>query len=86
MIPNGDCLGERIFQTLRAMGDEEQATCIHCGSIWYAVHFQDGVCHTCQQKGLPGRAAQQEIARRRAFRLILTIAAVSTVALLLLLR
>ncbi len=86
MIPDGNCLRQQIFQTFCAMGDEEKAVCIHCGKVWYAIHHRDGVCHACQQKGLPGRAAQQEIARRRAFRLILAIAAVAATMLLLLLK
>ena len=45
--------------------DEKKATCIHCRSVWYEIHYRDGVCHSCQQKQLPGRTEIARHARRR---------------------
>lgn len=42
--------------------DERKAKCIHCGAIWYEVHYKDGVCNSCQERKLPG----QSILIRRA--------------------
>ncbi|MBT6691547.1 hypothetical protein HOB10_04410 [Candidatus Parcubacteria bacterium] len=53
--------GDLIFETITAMGQEEQEHCIHCNEKWYSIHYRDGVCHSCQQKNLPGRT---ELARR----------------------
>ncbi len=36
--------------------DERKETCIHCQEVWYGIHYKDGVCHSCQQKKLPGRS------------------------------
>jgi hypothetical protein len=55
-------VGELLFKTLSAMEDERREDCIHCGENWYSIHYRDGVCHSCQQKHLPGRA---ELARRK---------------------
>lgn len=41
--------------------DERKARCIHCETVWYEIHYKDGVCHGCQQKKLPGRS---ELERR----------------------
>ena len=27
--------------------DERKIKCIHCGTVWYEIHFKDGLCHTC---------------------------------------
>ena len=63
--------------------DERKATCIHCGAKWYEIHFKDGVCHSCQEKKLPGR---KQLARtERTQRLVLTILAVASVIVFLLL-
>lgn len=43
------------------MADERKEHCIHCGAEWYSIHYKDGVCHSCQQRCLPGRT---ELARR----------------------
>ncbi|MBT4849756.1 hypothetical protein HON36_02805 [Candidatus Parcubacteria bacterium] len=45
------------MENLTAIDDERKENCIHCGNEWYAIHHKDGVCHSCQQKGLPGRTA-----------------------------
>ncbi len=59
----------QVFRCMRAMEEERQETCIHCRSVWYAIHYKDGVCHGCQQKRLPGRseleAQRRQIARVR---------------------
>ncbi len=36
--------------------DERKETCFQCGSVWYAIHFRDGLCNGCQKKGLPGKS------------------------------
>lgn len=58
-----DPLG-RLAGGICAMADERKETCIYCGSLWYAIHFKDGVCNQCQKKNLPGR---QELLRRKVF-------------------
>ena len=52
-----------IFSAFRAMEDERKETCIHCRSVWYAIHFRDGVCHGCQGKKMPGRSVLEARAR-----------------------
>ena len=54
------------LNTLAAMENERKEPCIHCEKVWYVIHHEDGVCHECQRKGVPGRAAQA--ARKRAIR------------------
>ena len=44
--------------------DERKITCIHCKKIWYEMHYKDGVCHSCQQKGLPGRTQLENKLKR----------------------
>lgn len=55
--------GEMVYQAMIAIGEEEKATCIHCGEVWYLIHFRDGVCHQCQKIGRPGKSVMA--ARRR---------------------
>jgi hypothetical protein len=38
------------------MSDERKEACIHCGNVWYSIHYKDGVCNECQNKKLPGRS------------------------------
>lgn len=40
--------------------DEQTAICIHCRTIGYKINHKDGVCPTCQEKGLPGRTEIQK--------------------------
>ena len=54
-----DGLMEEGLKVLAAMSDERQEHCIHCNKKWYSMHYQDGVCHSCRKKGLPGRMAIQ---------------------------
>ncbi len=75
-----DNLFDMFGKTLNSMFYEErQETCIHCRKTWYATHYKDGVCHTCQKKNLPGRTEQW---RRRAQReqLFLLIGSVAMLA------
>jgi hypothetical protein len=55
-----------LVRCLPVLSEERQETCIHCNSTWYAMHYEDGACHACQQKGLPGRRVleqRQQLAR-----------------------
>jgi hypothetical protein len=51
----GDMTPKEFGDTFFGREDERKEQCIHCGKIWYSIHHKDGVCHSCQQKGLPGR-------------------------------
>ena len=55
--------------------DERKAKCIHCGAVWYEIHYKDGVCHSCQQKKLPGESVliRRAIWKSRASVLFLLI-------------
>lgn len=53
--------------------DERKATCINCKKVWYEIHFKDGVCNECQEKGLPGRTKMEKDAKRKTIILIITI-------------
>lgn len=57
-------------------GDEGKETCIHCGRIWYEIHYKDGVCPGCQEKQLPGRTAIARKARRANVLIELAITAI----------
>ncbi len=50
-------VGDLLMENLTAIDDERQEKCIHCNKQWYSKHYRDGVCHSCQQKNLPGRTA-----------------------------
>ena len=63
-------IGKMIFDTFVAIGEEEQEACIHCGKKWYKMHYHDGVCHSCQLLGKPGRS---EIKNRKRNQLIFWI-------------
>lgn len=39
---------------------EKQENCIHCNEKWYSIHYNDGVCNSCQRKGLKGRLVQKK--------------------------
>jgi hypothetical protein len=52
-------IGKEILRNFSAMEEERKETCIHCGTVWYAMHYRDGVCRDCQAKGLPGRTVQK---------------------------
>ena len=56
--------------------DERKERCIHCGKVWYAQHHRDGVCHSCQQKNLPGRTALRNRVRNRT-RIIMIAGAIA---------
>lgn len=45
-------LEDRISETFCAMDDERMEKCIHCGDVWYSIHYKNGYCYDCQQKGL----------------------------------
>lgn len=32
--------------------DERKIICKECGNYWYEIHYKNGYCHSCQQKGL----------------------------------
>lgn len=51
---------EHLVYGMCQIADERQESCIHCGQIWYSIHYRDGVCHACQQKQLPGRTELRE--------------------------
>lgn len=55
--------------------DERKATCIHCGDIWYAKHYKDGVCHSCQQKKLPGETQliKSAVTKRKIILIVILI-------------
>jgi len=46
---------EHFLHGLDQIARERKERCIHCNEEWYSIHYKDGVCHLCQQKGLPGR-------------------------------
>jgi len=48
-------IGEELRKNLTAIEDERKEACIHCGDVWYSIHYRDGVCHSCQELGKPGR-------------------------------
>lgn len=74
-------LSDMILAHVVAMGQEKKEACIHCGNVWYSIHYRDGVCHQCQQLGKPGRA--ELAARKRSFQRTLVIG-VLTLCLLIL--
>ena len=47
---------ETFANNLFGPEDERKETCFQCGSVWYSIHFKDGLCNGCQEKGLPGRS------------------------------
>lgn len=53
-------LGNKIFEGMKAIGDEEKEACIHCKTFWYRIHHNDGRCHKCVKKGLPGRSTLEK--------------------------
>ena len=75
-----DGLMEEGLKVLAAMSDERQEYCIHCNKKWYSIHYWDGVCHSCQKKGLPGRMAIQ--ARRDVRERIFTLAILTFLVIL----
>lgn len=62
------------------MEEERKEACIHCGAVWYAKHYRDGVCHSCQAKGLPGRTVQKN---RNVIRNVIEIMASVVLAIIL---
>lgn len=64
------------FADMLGPDDERKETCIHCGKIWYAIHYKDGVCHSCQEKKLPGRTAIARKERRANVLIELAITAI----------
>ena len=36
--------------------DERKEDCFQCGDEGYSIHYKDGLCPGCQQKGLSGRS------------------------------
>jgi hypothetical protein len=57
-----------------AIEEEKQETCIHCGSVWYSMHYRDGVCYRCRQSGKLGRAGLAAEKRNRQCALIIAAA------------
>jgi len=45
--------------------DERKETCVHCGIEWYAIHYKDGLCYSCQGKGIPGKTQLMKTAKMR---------------------
>ncbi len=71
--PGGDASPwEKLGYGFCMMDDERKETCIHCREEWYSKHYKDGVCHSCGQKGLPGRSVlyQRKMLKNRAVSLI----------------
>ena len=64
------------FADLLGPDDEKKETCIHCGKTWYAIHYKDGVCHSCREKKLPGRTAIARKERRKAILIDLAVTAI----------
>ena len=58
----GNLTPRQFGDNLFGPDDERKEICIHCGKRWYSLHYKDGVCHECRQKGLPGRT---EIAKKQ---------------------
>ncbi|NQT49377.1 hypothetical protein HQ571_01635 [Candidatus Kuenenbacteria bacterium] len=69
------------LKTLAAMDDERMEDCIHCGDNWYVIHHIDGVCHKCQDKGLPGRweIRKAQIIKRALLNTVLILAGTSAI-------
>lgn len=74
-------IGDVIFNTMSAMEDEAMVVCIHCNEEWYKNRYVDGVCHSCKEKGLPGRAQIAAAKRTRTYVLIAFISIAVLVAL-----
>jgi len=79
--PGVDDAAIDLAHSLAQVENERKEPCIHCGEIWYAIHHKDGVCHSCQKLGLPGRSAI--VRRRRTIQHILWIVGAIFAALLL---
>lgn len=43
---------EELKHIAKSFAGEPMETCRHCGTKWYSVHFKNGCCYECQQKGL----------------------------------
>jgi hypothetical protein len=43
---------EELKHVGQSFAGEPMETCRHCGTKWYSVHFKNGTCYECQQKGL----------------------------------
>lgn len=56
---------DALLDNIIHIEDERQENCIHCNKRWYSKHYRDGVCHSCQQKGLPGRTVIENRQRRQ---------------------
>jgi len=74
---------EHLAYGVCQIADERMERCIHCNEEWYSIHYVDGVCQSCRQKGLPGRTT---LARQHSFRhkalFLITLAVVSVVSYL----
>ncbi len=55
-----DQLAHQFFETMDRIAEDRKETCIHCGAVWYSIHYKNGVCHTCQQKNKPGRTVLKQ--------------------------
>jgi hypothetical protein len=51
-----DPVEQHLIYGMAQIDNERKTTCIHCGDEWYAIHYKDGVCHSCQEKGLTGKS------------------------------
>lgn len=78
---NQEITPKKFADSLFGPDDERKATCIHCGSEWYEIHFKDGVCHGCQQKKLPGREQIAKRARKQNLLLALVIMVIAAALL-----
>ncbi|KKQ80610.1 MAG: hypothetical protein UT02_C0005G0021 [Parcubacteria group bacterium GW2011_GWC2_38_7] len=61
-LPGRDVMGKEasIVEAFRAMCEDEMEPCIHCGFPIHEVLYPEGVCPSCQEKGLLGRTGLAE--------------------------
>lgn len=74
--------GSKVFA---AMDDERKEACIHCKKVWYSIHYQNGVCHSCQQQDRPGRAVllgqERRIRQFKIYCLLFVVLIITYIAL-----
>ena len=54
MIPQEELkhVAKSFEHVAKSFEGEPMEVCKHCGTKWYSVHFKNGCCYDCQQKGL----------------------------------
>jgi len=80
-----DEMFDLIGKNIKGIEEDRKEPCIHCGDVWYSIHYKDGVCHKCQEKGLPGRTEIAKKRRSKSRRRLLITAAILILGIIVLL-